>query len=251
MRIILAKSVALSALVGLAFLLCSTAQADSITTLSGKTYEVTKVLKEEEDGITVKHKKGIAKIPFFELDAATREQYGHTGDVTPSIRHRPAPDASLLPGLDENHGLDEIELDLDAAAAAAENEIEESVTVTEDTGTPAKTRTSTTRTMKQNEVVVRKLIEVKVHAIGCAAKARGGYSSGPNTTNYTPYGNYSYRGLPGGYPDAGFGHVLHDRHLYFIPPPPCNRRNFERRDLRRWQGNGRRTSRISFAHYPN
>ena len=260
MRIKSAKTLGVAAVVGAALFTHATTRAETITTLSGETYDVTKLLNKEDDGITVKHTKGIAKIPFYELDEATRTRYGHTGKLGSPIRHQPAPDTALLPELpespesDDKDGAagvtDDIELNLDPAMG--ENTGEEDVSVT-DSGAGAETRTpkaATTRAKASRQVVVRKVIEVKASALGSAKKA-GDPNYGPVTTDYTPYGNYSYAGLPGGYPDAGFGHVLSDRHLYFIPPPPCNRRLFEWRDLRRWQGNGGRVSRFSFAHYPN
>jgi hypothetical protein len=237
MRLQFANKLGVVAVLGALASVPMTAQADTITTISGDTYEVKKLLKTEDDGITVKHANGISKIPFYELSSETQERFGHTGEVRPKVRHRITPDSALLPELDE------IELDLEAPEGPAAEEVPYQVEVDDEYAAQTKGEdVGTAKAAPRLETVVRKFIEVKVSAIGCASKAAG-ENRGPVTTQYTPYGNYSYYGMPGN---------THN-YIYFNPPPPCNRCYFERRERRRWQGSNRgpKVSRFPFAHYPH
>jgi hypothetical protein len=93
----------------------------TIQTIDGESYTNAKVLKVESDGVIVKHSKGIAKIPFYELDDATRSAVGYAGEVEPPIRHSAPPETGLLPDID-GHAVESSDLDLEADPAVTEDE---------------------------------------------------------------------------------------------------------------------------------
>ncbi|MDA0812151.1 MAG: hypothetical protein O3C21_07180 [Verrucomicrobia bacterium] len=202
----------------------------TIQTIEGENYANAKILNVESDGVIVKHSKGIAKIPFYELDDATRRAVGHTGEVVPPIRHSAPPETGLLPDI-AGHGVESSDLDLDAAPAITK---ENDKVVPVASGKP-EVRSAAVRTTKR---IMRKAVPVGVSAVGVSSKfntstarvqkeSHGtqccGCGAYPTiTTRYTPYGNFSYVGEP--------------THWYGYYNPPCNRCHFERTAQRRWQG---------------
>lgn len=219
---------------------------DSLQTIEGESYTNAKILKVESDGVIVKHSKGIAKIPFYELDDATRSAVGHTGEVVPPIRHSSPPATGLLPDID-GHAVEssDLNLDLDDGASAVAGENDEVAAaaagkqeVRHAHGARPASPPVAVRTTKR---IVRKAIPVGVSAVGVSSKfsassvraqqkghrtqcgSCGGWGAYPTiTTRYTPYGNFSYVGEP--------------THWYGYYNPPCNRCHFERTAQRRWQG---------------
>ena len=221
------------------------AALDTVQTIEGETYEQCKVLKVEEEGVIVKHTRGIAKIPFYELDDTTRKQLGHTGEVKAPIRYSNPPEGGLIPDIEgdevQPHDLD---LDLDRS-----EQKDNGRTASHESASAAKKPASKKKVVRRAVVQAKPAVAHRVkprRAVGvsgvgvyspkrraaAAAAGRhkhkhGGYHhKGCGhcdliTTRYTPYGNFSYRGGP--------------PHWYLFYNPPCNRRQFERVDYRRWQ----------------
>lgn len=237
-------------------LLTSALAVDTVETIEGERYEDIKILKMESDGVIVKHSKGIAKIPFYELDEATLTALGHSGEVTPPIRHSTPPESGLLPDIEGAEvAADDLDLDADLAESADSTEpavagkkSSSKVTVrSKSTNAPVKA-TAVAPASKSNKRVykIRKRVEAGVGAVGVSSwhngrkvaqqvhththehshhrgASCGGCGNFPTiTTRYTPYGNVSYYGRPS--------------HWYGYYNPPCNRCRFEKVDYRRWQG---------------
>ncbi|MEZ5327921.1 MAG: hypothetical protein R3F19_22985 [Verrucomicrobiales bacterium] len=211
----------------------------TIQTIEGESYSAVKILKVETDGVIVKHSRGIAKIPFYELDDATRAAVGHTGEVAPPVRHSAPPESGLLPDID-GHTVESSDLNLDADPAEAQTEenAEPAAPVDRQVRTAQERRVSQPVAVRSTKRIVRKSIPVGVSAVGVSSKFSastvrkqkvnrgtpcGGCGTYPTiTTRYTPYGNFSYVGEP--------------THWYGYHNPPCNRCHFERTAQRRWQG---------------
>ena len=232
-----------------ASLSCSALALESVDTIEGDHYEGVKVLKVEDDGVTLKHSKGIAKVPFYELDEETRRALGHTGEVLPPIRHKERPQSALIPDLTSEDGES---LNLDSAEASIEEstELQESRTPVNVRIADQQSQTPRTQTKIVKQVIVQQQPSrprVKVSAIrasyGSLARAHVCGSSCADarhlgcrviTTKYTPYGNFSYCGYPKPY--YGYHGIVAPWVGHITPLPPHNRCRFERVDWRRWNG---------------
>jgi hypothetical protein len=59
------------------FVLVSPVIAEDLTTLKGQTYKKATVTRVEPDGIVVRHRVGVTKIPFSDLPKEWQEKYGY------------------------------------------------------------------------------------------------------------------------------------------------------------------------------
>jgi hypothetical protein len=218
--------------------------------------------------VIVKHSKGIAKIPFYELDDATRSAVGYAGEVEPPIRHSAPPETGLLPDID-GHAVESSDLDLEADPAVTEDEEKDAAAMqSEVRGSPERpvSQPVAVRTAKR---IVRQPNPVGVGAVGASSK-HGAITVSTRAVGACAVGashqpaHSSHDGGYRGESDVLFARGAVGRYLLGLPirdqlttkhhpygnytfegssghwygyygKNVCNRRLFDKRDYRRWQ----------------